>query len=688
MVKALILINAFAQKPLHDGIDGSVLPARLRFAVLKLDAAQRSAEPEVLIQRREFTDKFAVLQNEISQLRETISEQQRQHSLALDTQRVKLMQQASDRETALNFNIQQLCTRLARQSAQCTRRSASPSLSLQTSDEDFVVTHRPPIMHNTCMGHDDLGYPVFSDVPLGPALSLPATAVPLPSEVAQTKRGGISDLISVTAVDKEDSISLESLDTLEIANEAIAPQEQTKGRTYTKTNTQSSIVITNGGFSPIKPSLLKDFPRTDTSVNEEDKSFGHQDLSDLSQTLGYKMSSASYNGDIQRVMPCMSLDSCTMASSSRLTISEASETSLPVAPANVFYCPNSDKDFVLPLISGDESKHRRPVKGTSLNKQEHNLLNHLWAIPQTKTHRQNYQRVLNVYFHYSKKTGKASTAALGTSTGTPNLRPNNAVRSFSHYVAYNGNKYGIYTRWIVVETSIQGMDDPMWEGFHNVKQAQLALHSYRISLDERNSSSNRQTADKKSANLNKQLSNLKKANTAEIAELEHQVAFLKFQLALRDHETSLGDLPFSQALTALPNELRAEIAQITTQTELQRYMFILDFLAEHLRDIPDLQVNMVIHGGKFPYVFPEVTVCFPDFSQVEMACKTFHIKDLLDLGIVAKIIIEGEKIPGDLPQALLDAINENGLQPDHDPIRITCYSTPLNGFKTLMDIPG
>ncbi|KAK3184720.1 hypothetical protein Dsin_032006 [Dipteronia sinensis] len=260
-----------------------------------------------------------------------------------------------------------------------------------------------------------------------------------------------------------------------------------------------------------------------------------------------------------------------MASSSRLTISEASETSLPVAPAIVFYSPNSDKDFVLPLISGDESKHWRPAKGTSLNKQEQNLLNHLWAIPQTKTHRQNYQRVLNclnVYFHYAKKTGKASTAALGTSFGTPNLRPNNAARSFSHYVVYNGSKYGIYSRWIDVETSILGMDDPMWEGFTNVKQAQLALHSYRISLDERNSSSNRQTADKKSANLNKQLSDLKKAKTAEIAELEHQVAFLKFQLALRDHETSLGDLPFSQALTALPNELRAEIAQITTQTEL------------------------------------------------------------------------------------------------------------------------
>ncbi|KAK3184728.1 hypothetical protein Dsin_032014 [Dipteronia sinensis] len=379
--------------------------------------------------------------------------------------------------------------------------------------------------------------------------------------------------------------------------------------------------------------------------------------------------------------------------SSRLTIAEAPETSLPVAPANVHYSPNSDSAFVLPLISGDDSKTWRPTKGTSLNKQEQNLLDHLWAIPQMKAHKQNYQKImnwLNVYFHYGKKTGKASTSMLGATTCTPNLRPNNASRSFSHYVVFNGDKYGIYTKWSDVETSIQGMEEPMWEGFNDSKRAQLALHSYRISLDVRNSSSNRQVADKKSVTLSRQLSELKKAKSDEIADLEHQVAYLKFQLALRDQANNPGNLPISQALLTLPEELKAEIAQITTQTELQRYMLILDFLAEHLRDIPGLQVDMVTQEGKFHYVFPEATISFPDFTQVEMACKVFNLKDLLELGVVSTILIEGDKIPEDLPQALLDAIQENGLRPDYDPIRITCYSTPLEwlqddgGFTTLI----
>ncbi|KAK3184722.1 hypothetical protein Dsin_032008 [Dipteronia sinensis] len=138
---------------------------------LKLVAAQRSAEPELLIQRREFADKVAALQIEISQLHETISAQQHQHSIALAVQKAKLMQQAYDRESALNFTIQRLKDRLARQA----RHSVSPSLSPQTSDEDFVVTHRPPIVHRTCMSHNDLGHSVFPDESLGLDPSLPST---------------------------------------------------------------------------------------------------------------------------------------------------------------------------------------------------------------------------------------------------------------------------------------------------------------------------------------------------------------------------------------------------------------------------------------------------------------------------------------------------------------------------------
>ncbi|KAK3169186.1 hypothetical protein Dsin_000184 [Dipteronia sinensis] len=369
-----------------------------------------------------------------------------------------------------------------------------------------------------------------------------------------------------------------------------------------------------------------------------------------------------------------------MASSSRLTMSEASESSLPTAPANVYYSPNSDKDFVLPLLAGEEGKQWRATKGTFLNKQEQNLLDHLWAIPQIKQYRQNYQKILNclnVYFHYQKRTGKQATSVLGSSSNAPNLRPNNASRSFSHYVVFNGNKYGVYTKWTDVEASILGMDEPMWEGFNSEKQAQLALHSYRISVDVRNTFTNRQVTDKKSASLNKQFSEFKKTKTEEIANLQHEIAFLKFQLALRDQANNQTNLPISEALLALPNALQEEIKQITTQTEYQRNIFILDFLAEHLRDIPGLQVDMEVRSGKYAYVFPEVTICFPDFLQVEIACKTLYFKDLIELGVVSKVLIEGEGIPPVLPLCLQDAIHENGLRPDKDPIRITCYSTPV-----------
>lgn len=364
---------------------------------------------------------------------------------------------------------------------------------------------------------------------------------------------------------------------------------------------------------------------------------------------------------------------------SRLTINEECEPLLPTVPANVHFSPHSEKDFTLSYIPLNDDKAWRPTRGTSLTKWEHTLLNHLWAIPQIKANKQNYQLVLNclnVHFHYSKRTGKDSTSALGSTSGTPNLRPNNASRSFSHYVVFTGSKTGIYTKWQDVQTAIQGMTEPMWEGFKDEKQAQLALHSYRISLDARNSSTNRQTADKKSAALSRQLSELKKAKTEEIANLEHEVAYLKFQLALRDQANNPGNLPISSALLNLPGELRAEIAQIATQTEFHRYLFIMDFLAENLRNLPGLQVDMKIIGGMYPYVFPEVSIHFPDFQQVIIACKQFTLRDLISLGVVSKILIEGERVPDQLPELLLDAIYENGLRPDYDPIRITCYSTP------------
>ncbi|KAK3184721.1 hypothetical protein Dsin_032007 [Dipteronia sinensis] len=94
--------------------------------------------------------------------------------------------------------------------------------------------------------------------------------------------------------------------------------EHIKGSNNTAADTLSRIILDgNGGIedtypSPIKLAYLQflDSPHTDTSVLEEAKSFGHLDLTDFSQFIGYKMSSASYNGDIQRIMPCMSLDSC------------------------------------------------------------------------------------------------------------------------------------------------------------------------------------------------------------------------------------------------------------------------------------------------------------------------------------------------------------------------------------------
>ncbi|KAK3184727.1 hypothetical protein Dsin_032013 [Dipteronia sinensis] len=93
--------------------------------------------------------------------------------------------------------------------------------------------------------------------------------------------------------------------------------EHIKGSNNTVADTLSRIIIDgNGGIeenypSPIMLSYLQflDSPHTDTSVIEEAKSFGHQDLTDFSQFLGYKMSLASYNNGNQRVMPCMPLDS-------------------------------------------------------------------------------------------------------------------------------------------------------------------------------------------------------------------------------------------------------------------------------------------------------------------------------------------------------------------------------------------